>query len=82
VSTPSVGSTHQAAFARNKLVAEDADVGFALVASDRKGGTEDTVHHFHDLKKRIFLVDGMGRTYLSLMEERNVCDVTKDPDKT
>lgn len=71
----------QAAFARNKLVAEDADVGFALVAPDRKGGTEDTVHHFHDLEKRIFLVDGMGRTYLSSMEERNVCDVTKDPDK-
>ena len=71
----------KAAFARNKLVAEDADVGFALIASDRKGGTEDTIHHFHDLKKKIYLVDDMGVIYLSSMEEIKVSDVTKDPDK-
>lgn len=72
----------QAAFARNKLVAEDATVGYALVAEDRKGGTEDTVKHFLNLKKNIYLVDGTGRTYLSSMEEQNVSDATKDPDKT
>ncbi len=33
-------------YARNKLIARDADVLIACVAEDRKGGTEDTIKHF------------------------------------
>jgi len=71
----------KAAFARNKSIAENSDVGFALVHQDRKGGTENTIHHYHDLKKKIYLVDESGRTYLSSIEEKNFSDVTQDPDK-
>ncbi len=35
-----------AGFQRNGLIARDADVLIACVASDRKGGTEDTVRKF------------------------------------
>jgi len=75
------GEYAQAAFARNKTIAEDSSIGFALVHSDRSGGTENTVKHYLDLKKKVYLVDGTGRTYLSSMEERNVCEVSRDPDK-
>jgi len=36
-------------YARNTLIANDADILIACVASDRKGGTEDTIKKF--LKK-------------------------------
>lgn len=71
----------KAAFERNRKIAENSDVGFALVHKDRKGGTENTVLHYHDLKKNVYLVDELGKTYLSKMEERNVSDAAKDPDK-
>jgi hypothetical protein len=35
-------------YARNKLIARDADVLIAVVAPDRKGGTEDTIKHFRN----------------------------------
>lgn len=72
----------QAAFARNKLIAEDSFVGFALVTPDRTGGTEDTIKHFNNLKRKVYLVDGNGRYYLSSVEEKNARAVPKDPDKT
>jgi len=75
------GEYAEAAYSRNRKIAEDSFVGFALVHENRKGGTEDTVRHYYDLKKKVFLVDGVGRTYLSRMEERNLLDVSKDPDK-
>lgn len=71
----------KAAYDRNRKIAENSDVGFALVHKDRKGGTENTILHYHDLKKNVFLVDERGKTYLSKMEERNVSDAAKDPDK-
>jgi len=36
----------QAYYARNNLIARQADVLLALVAEDRKGGTENTIEHF------------------------------------
>jgi hypothetical protein len=45
-----------AGFARNTNIAEDADVLIAVVASDRKGGTEDTVKKAKKMGKEIVLV--------------------------
>ncbi len=39
-------------FARNTLVARDSDVLIALVAKDRKGGTEDTLKKFKAMGKQ------------------------------
>jgi len=36
-------------YARNELIAKDADVLIACVALDRKGGTEDTIRKFKKL---------------------------------
>lgn len=44
-------------YARNTLIAQDATVMLALVAADRKGGTEDTLKTFKKLgKTAVFLV--------------------------
>lgn len=45
-----------AGFVRNTRIAEDADVLLALVAEDRKGGTEDTVRKAIKLGKRVIYV--------------------------
>jgi predicted Rossmann fold nucleotide-binding protein DprA/Smf involved in DNA uptake len=55
----------QRAFARNRDIVIDSDIIFALVHADRKGGTENTIEHAKDLKKKFFLVDQFGRLYLS-----------------
>lgn len=52
------------AFGRNFQIADYADVGYALVHSDRTGGTEDTVGHFHNLQKTCYLVSDLGHLYL------------------
>ena len=44
-------------FARNTLIAKDSDVLIAVVASDRKGGTEDTIKKADKMGKKIVLVD-------------------------
>lgn len=62
----------QQAFGRNFQVADYAHVGYALVHSDRTGGTEDTVGHFHNLQKTCYLVSDWGRLYL---------DGERNPDK-
>ena len=36
----------QICYARNELIARDSDIIIALVAADRKGGTENTLKHF------------------------------------
>lgn len=38
-------------YARNTLIARDSVVLFAIVAEDRKGGTEDTVKKFEKFRK-------------------------------
>ena len=43
-------------FARNTLIARDCDVLIAQVASDRKGGTEDTILKAQIFKKKIILL--------------------------
>jgi predicted Rossmann fold nucleotide-binding protein DprA/Smf involved in DNA uptake len=56
-STP-VGSKWEAAkryYDRNTLVAEAADVVYAFVAEDRKGGTEDTIRKALKMGKPIHL---------------------------
>lgn len=45
-----------AGFARNTKIAEDCDVLIAVVASDRKGGTEDTVTKALKLGKKVICV--------------------------
>lgn len=45
-----------AGFKRNTYIAEDADVIIAVVASDRTGGTEDTLKKAEKLNKKIILV--------------------------
>ena len=44
-------------YARNTLIARDADILIACVASDRKGGTEDTIKKYMKMgKKNLILV--------------------------
>lgn len=40
----------EAMFARNQLIALEAEALIALVAEDRKGGTENTIGHFKGAK--------------------------------
>ena len=56
----------QAAFSRNRLIAEDSHVGFALVSEDRTGGTENTIAHYVVMEKNVFIVERDGNVrYLS-----------------
>jgi len=43
-------------YERNQLIAEDADQVVALVAPDRKGGTEDTIKRAIELGKPVRLL--------------------------
>jgi len=45
-----------AGFKRNIYIAQDADVLIAVIAKDRKGGTEDTIRKAEKLKKQIILI--------------------------
>jgi hypothetical protein len=45
-----------AGFARNTLIAQDADILIAVVAEDRAGGTEDSIAKALRLKKKVILV--------------------------
>lgn len=45
-----------AGFVRNTKIAEESDVLIAIVASDRAGGTEDTIKKADKLGKKIILV--------------------------
>jgi predicted Rossmann fold nucleotide-binding protein DprA/Smf involved in DNA uptake len=58
----------KAAFARNRLIAQDSQMGFALCHDDRTGGTEDTVKHYQEFKKPVFLVRADG-TLENLLEK-------------
>lgn len=46
----------RAGFIRNTDIAKDADILIAVVSSDRKGGTEDTINKAILLDKKIILV--------------------------
>lgn len=54
----------EAAFSRNRKIADDCDVCFALVSDDRTGGTENTIGHALALKKQVFIVSRLGGLYL------------------
>lgn len=45
-----------AGFIRNGLIARDSDVLIACVATDRKGGTEDTIKKFKKLGKTNLII--------------------------
>jgi hypothetical protein len=45
-----------AGFIRNSRIADDCDVLLALVAKDRKGGTEDTVKKARAHGKKVILL--------------------------
>lgn len=64
------GDFRQKAFARNRDIVIDSDYVFALVHLDRKGGTENTIQHAHELGKKVFLVDQDGHVYLSRMDRK------------
>lgn len=44
------------AYARNTLIAEECDMLLAVVADDRRGGTEDTIKKVDNLKKPVVLL--------------------------
>ena len=46
----------QAGFIRNTDIARDADVLIAVVAADRRGGTEDTIRKVMTLRKNVIIV--------------------------
>lgn len=46
-----------AGFVRNTYIAEDCDILIAVVASDRTGGTEDTIRKVTKLGKPVILVE-------------------------
>jgi predicted Rossmann fold nucleotide-binding protein DprA/Smf involved in DNA uptake len=46
----------KAFYARNRLIAEDADILLAMAAPDRKGGTENALKHAIELNKIIILI--------------------------
>lgn len=48
----------QAYHARNKQIAASADVVYAFVAPDRKGGTESTIKHARKLGTQVLVITG------------------------
>lgn len=50
------GKGKSAGFQRNTLIANDCDVLIAVVAADRKGGTEDTIVKCNNQNKQVYLV--------------------------
>jgi len=52
-------------YARNTLIANDADFLIACVAADRQGGTEDTIKKF---LKKTFSLSSKGRTPYKVLE--------------
>lgn len=56
----------QRAYARNRMIAKRSVELYALVAEDRRGGTENTIQHAIELGTPVFLVTGTGYVYLSL----------------
>jgi predicted Rossmann fold nucleotide-binding protein DprA/Smf involved in DNA uptake len=59
-----LGEFTERAYARNRKIAEDCDVLFALAHPDRTGGTENTISHALELGRRVFIADLEGRLYL------------------
>lgn len=43
-------------FARNTLIAQDCNILIAMVAPDRKGGTEDTIKKAKKLGKKVIII--------------------------
>jgi predicted Rossmann fold nucleotide-binding protein DprA/Smf involved in DNA uptake len=64
----------QRAFARNRMIAEKSDSLFCFVHSSRTGGTENTIQHALELKKKVFLVSETGEAYLSLDGKFPTCE--------
>lgn len=42
-------------YTRNKLIANECDVLYAFVSSNRKGGTENTIKHAKELNKEVII---------------------------
>lgn len=70
------GEFAKRAYARNRLIAERADVIYAFVSADRTGGTENTIKHAKELGKTVFVIDGAGQIYL---EHEGKADKTGAP---
>ena len=53
---PNWDAGKHAGFERNSKIAEDCDILLALVASDRTGGTEDTIEKTKALGKKVIIL--------------------------
>ena len=61
------------AYERNAKIAENSKELYCLVSDDRTGGTENTIKHALELKKKIYLVTGSGEVYLSEDGQNSIC---------
>jgi predicted Rossmann fold nucleotide-binding protein DprA/Smf involved in DNA uptake len=52
------------AYERNRTIADRSEAVFCWVHSSRTGGTENTIQHALELKKKVFLVEESGWVYL------------------
>lgn len=43
-------------YERNKKIAQNCDILLALVAEDRKGGTENTIKYVKQFNKKVFII--------------------------
>ena len=59
-----------AAYARNKKIAQDSDVLYALVSSERRGGTENTIRYMKNMGKDVWVECGGGTFYLEHEAQR------------
>ncbi|MFW5804256.1 MAG: hypothetical protein ACOCWG_03385, partial [bacterium] len=60
-----------AGFRRNGNIAEDCDILIAVVSSDRKGGTEDTIQKAEKMNKKVILVrtpDNVSPSEIEIIE--------------
>ncbi len=48
-----------AGFSRNTKIAEDCDVLIAMVAEDRKGGTEDCIKKAAKMKRKVIILEDL-----------------------
>jgi hypothetical protein len=62
------------AYERNRLIAQNSDELFALVAEDRTGGTENTIKHALEFKTPVYLITTSGAVYLSSDGSLPTCD--------
>lgn len=67
VKLPKVKTKYEATeryFERNRKIARDCDILFAVIAADRTGGTENTIKYAKEFNKKIVLVFPDGSRHI------------------